>query len=248
MAIYTCLGEESPQTRYRAYLQKAASTGRSFSWSVAATAMPGDTGLFYLTGPAAREFIAYGQIDSPPKLDRRDNRHHARIVDLTMLQRPVPRNTVLARLAWGWLQQPRRSSRVPDAIEPALMKLLNAPALSEAQQAQSAMENIRTEQVLLRRSRHRGLRDACITRSHGVCAVCHTDFGTLVPDAWRRVLQAHHKRPLASLPNNVASKVGDLVALCPTCHVLAHLRRPVPLSVHVLRRQFAAGKVSIPAS
>lgn len=124
MSIYTCLGEESSQTQYRRLLISAAQMDQSFTWSIAMTATHRDTALFYLTGPLAGEFVAYGVVaDSLPKLDARDGRYNLRADDLTMLPKPVPRKAMLRRLPWGWLKQPRMSSRVPYDLEPRLLRL-----------------------------------------------------------------------------------------------------------------------------
>jgi len=128
------------------------------------------------------------------------------------------------------------------------LKLLKSPTLSEEEKARSAVENIRSEAVLLRRTRNRSLRDQCVSASGGVCAACSADYGALVPGGWHSVLQAHHRQPLANIPNETVTTVRDLTALCPTCHVLVHLRRPTPLGVPALRRMIAAGQVKLPAS
>ena len=82
---------------------------------------------------------------------------------------------------------------------------------------------MRREAKALNESRNRRLRDEVVAASRGTCAACMYDYAALEPQRWRWLLQAHHKQPLHLSDETVLSTSKDLVPLCPTCRVLAHL-------------------------
>jgi hypothetical protein len=160
--------------------------------------------------------------------------------DITMLPSHVRlRDAQAAVPEWGYLRQPRRNITVPQEHQAGFVAALKAPSrVASKQPSSGALENVRREAVVLGRSRNRRLRDEVIDASLGVCAACYWDYATVEPERWQGVLQAHHKKPLHLTEQAVVNKVSDLVALCPTCHVLAHLSSGNPRSLAQVRALF----------
>lgn len=144
---------------------------------------------------------------------------------------------------WGWLRAPRREVIVPAELERAFLAALGAPLSMELPIGQ-VQENVVRETRRLTRSRNRGLRDWVVLQSRGVCAACRTDYARLVPRRWPSVLAGHHLNPLAASGDQpMLTDSSELVAVCPTCHVLLHLDPARPLTPEQLRAQLAAGAI-----
>lgn len=148
------------------------------------------------------------------------------ITDFSMLPAPVHLRDAAAPVpAWRWLAQPHRNIIVPEEHESAFLKALGHPPAPMSDPTVRALANLQREATVLSRSRNRTLRDALIAASVGHCATCQVDYSTVEPRRWTSLLQAHHKKPLQEIDAPIMSTAKDLLALCPTCHVLAHLRR-----------------------
>jgi len=209
-------------------------------WTLARSAAQDDTVIFYIKSPTA-SFVATGRVlDSRRKPGDRHGfpgQQMGRVGDISMLPRTVRlRDAAAAVPAWKWLTQPHQNITVPQEHEAVFLDVLGSPPAPRSEPAVKALENLRLEATVLSRSRNRGLRDAVITASAGVCAACGTDYSAVEPARWSSVLQAHHKRPLHEFDGPVENTTTDLVALCPTCHVLAHLGRGAPRSASAVRQ------------
>jgi hypothetical protein len=210
-----------------ARLPRLAKSSGSTLWTLARGAKQDDTVIMYIKSPVA-SFVAAGRVMN----DRRsDGAKHGwpgqvmgRVGDFAMLDQAVPLRVAAARVpGWGYLRQPHRNTTVPQEYEQGFLKAIGSPAAPRSDPTVLALENLQREAVTLSRSRNRGLRDAVIAQSNGVCAACAIDYSAIEAQ-WRSLLQAHHLKPLHELENPVVNEVNDLAALCPTCHTLAHLR------------------------
>lgn len=101
--------------------------------------------------------------------------------------------------------------------------------------AAEALEGAVKVSVITRRERNPRNRLLCL-RIHGeLCAVCRLDPKAMYGDAGS-VIEVHHLQPLSSLGEpRTYDPATDLVPLCPTCHRVAHTRRPLPWSPDELR-------------
>jgi 5-methylcytosine-specific restriction protein A len=72
----------------------------------------------------------------------------------------------------------------------------------------------------------------CKETANYTCATCNFQMkiGT------QFIIECHHLTPFSSLQSEHAIKLKDLVALCPTCHRIAHTEDP-PLSLKKIRYQ-----------
>lgn len=107
-----------------------------------------------------------------------------------------------------------------------------APATLEAD---SEMEGAVAISTVMRRERNPRNRLLCL-RTHGyTCEICGTDprdtYG-----ANGSVIEVHHLQPLSQIDRPRAyDPRTDLVPLCPTCHRVVHLKRPMPWSPSEVR-------------
>lgn len=228
MAMHVSFGSEGEHE----VLPQLASEGGTELWTLAAKAKRGDTVVFYIKSPVS-SFVASGQVLD----DRRvDGARYGRsgqmgtVGKIKMLGHEVHlRDARDATPGWGWLKQPHTNITVPPEYEAAFWASLKVSASggsikpAEPDPGMTALENVLGEAKVLTRSRNRALRDAVIEASGGKCAGCLTAWHVLEPLLWRSLLQAHHTTPLHELDEPTVNRIEDLVAFCPTCHVLAHL-------------------------
>lgn len=66
------------------------------------------------------------------------------------------------------------------------------------------------------------------------CEACDTNLAELYGDLAEDYIEAHHKIPIALLPEGEKTTIDDLAALCPNCHRIIH--RNYPMSVEDLRK------------
>ena len=236
---------------YERLPQFAAERGKHL-WTLAKDAQKDDTVVFYIKYPVA-SFVATGRV-----LDNRreDGAPHGfpgqemgKVGDFVMLPREVRlRDARDATPGWAWLRQPHTNMTVPAEHEKAFRASLGltspVPRVpvktreSPEETAKRVAENMRNEKTQLGRSRNRTLRSAVIKASNGSCAACVVNYQKVEPLRWTSLLQAHHKKPLHELSEVTLNGVADLVALCPTCHVLAHLGKSGVRTVAQVRRRY----------
>ena len=65
------------------------------------------------------------------------------------------------------------------------------------------------------------------------CEACGFNFKEAYGDLGAGYIEAHHKRPVASLTEATTTKLSDLAALCPNCHRIIH--KNYPISVEELK-------------
>jgi hypothetical protein len=123
--VYICLGSSAD---HLVELAQAAASAATVDWTVAATAKQGDDCFFYMVGEL-RAFVARGRLRSSASkalAQREGFPHHymAEIGSIRLLEWPVPLRKVRSTVAWGWLDQPRMSARVPRIHVPDLLDLL----------------------------------------------------------------------------------------------------------------------------
>lgn len=237
MAVHVSFGGQDELERLPRY---ASGRLKPPLWTLATSAVQDDSVIFYIKSRTA-SFVATGRVldDHRQPGDRHGwpGQQMGRVGDISMLSSPVRlRDAATAVPDWKWLTQPHRNVTVPQEHEAAFLAVLGSPPAPRSDPAVIAVENLRREATVLSRSRNRGLRDAVITASAGVCVACGTDYSAVEPARWSSVLQAHHKRPLHEFDGPVENTMADLVALCPTCHVLAHLGRGAPRSASAVRQ------------
>jgi hypothetical protein len=85
-----------------------------------------------------------------------------------------------------------------------------------------ALEGYRAERLVMCAERNRGLVDERKRVDENRCVVC--GFRLVVNGSY--VICVHHLNQLADAPGGVLTSIKDLVCLCPTCHQIAHMRRP----------------------
>ncbi len=91
--------------------------------------------------------------------------------------------------------------------------------------SESALEGYKKDRQILASQRNRSLSDLRKKSDNYTCQAC--DFQLQVKGKF--IIECHHKNPL-SISGKVETSLDDLVSLCPTCHRIAHIRKP-PYSV-----------------
>jgi len=81
------------------------------------------------------------------------------------------------------------------------------------------------------RRRNAKIIQACKERDNYKCKAC--SFRLKIGN--NHVIDCHHKYPLGNNRKETITNIDDLVCLCPTCHRIAHTRRPWPLDVQEIR-------------
>lgn len=81
------------------------------------------------------------------------------------------------------------------------------------------------------RRRNASIIQRCKQRDNYTCRSC--SFRLKVGDNY--IIDCHHRYPLGSNANAVITNIDDLICLCPTCHRVAHTRRPLPLWIEEIR-------------
>jgi len=73
-------------------------------------------------------------------------------------------------------------------------------------------------------------------RIHGsACKACEVDFAQKY-GLEKPVVDIHHLQPLGNIDGpKLYDPATDLIPLCPTCHRIAHVRRPIPYDLQELR-------------
>lgn len=87
--------------------------------------------------------------------------------------------------------------------------------------SQRAIEGYKRDQILYLAARDRALADQRKQLDNFSCRAC----GLRLSVENRFVIECHHLNPI-SLGQRDTS-INDLVALCPTCHRIAHMREPI---------------------
>lgn len=102
---------------------------------------------------------------------------------------------------------------------------------------ETAFEGAIKPSLVNRRERNPRNRLLCI-RLHGeICAACGLAPRRRYGDNAGGIIEVHHLEPLANIGSpRPYDPETDLVPLCPTCHRVAHTRRPLPWEVEDIRR------------
>ena len=236
-SLYVCFG--NPSKGHLESLEDAADADGEVTWTINRHARPGDQVILYLKLPLA-SFVATGSVESEPELedDGEYEGHYMADIDLVrMLPAPVHiRDVRKAFPAWGWLQQPRRSTRVPDDIVGPFRKLLRGDVIEAKRAPASVLEGIVTEERRLTRKRSGKLRAMALKQSRGICCVCGRDFSRVLGGRGVRVLQVHHRTQLSATEGSQRTSLDDLAVVCANCHMLLHLEADRALEVEELRR------------
>ena len=224
------------------YIRSLSGKGR-YVWTMPKSALVDDSILIYLLAPhSAIAAIARVHDNWGKPSDEWPRRVLGRITDLEQIDPLLTREHMLSAPSlkgWKWPRSPQTQVTVPMAFESPLLKLLGDPPAPRTDAGVRAVEGEAREATYLARSRNRGLRDAVIGKSGGICYACARDFRQLGGTLWTSVLEAHHLVPVHTLTEPTVNSEEDLVALCPTCHRLAHAQVARPRNVTALRKLVA---------
>jgi 5-methylcytosine-specific restriction protein A len=79
-------------------------------------------------------------------------------------------------------------------------------------------------------------RARCLAHFGYRCAVCSFSFGEAYGPIAERVIHVHHLRPLYEIGEEyTVDPLEDLRPVCPNCHAVLHLRKPIPYSIEELQ-------------
>lgn len=93
-----------------------------------------------------------------------------------------------------------------------------------------------TEVFVNRYERKREARIECIKHYGAVCQGCGFDFGEFYGTAAQGFIHVHHLVPLAEIGKSYSvDPIKDLVPLCPNCHAVVHLTKPM-LTIEQLKK------------
>jgi 5-methylcytosine-specific restriction protein A len=73
----------------------------------------------------------------------------------------------------------------------------------------------------------RGAKAAALRRT-GIlaCVVCDFDFREKYGPLGKGFIECHHVVPVSELPDGAATRLADVVVVCPNCHRMLHRKRP----------------------
>jgi hypothetical protein len=119
------------------------------------------------------------------------------------------------------------ASRFEEILEAAKTKSATLTPLSESE-AEEGYQQDRADKF---RQRNAQLIANCKRRDQNTCRACgfHLEVNGL------SVIDCHHENPLGQERGARVTKLGELICLCPTCHRIAHTRKP-PLRIEEIRR------------
>ena len=100
-----------------------------------------------------------------------------------------------------------------------------------------ALEGRVVERRHLESSRNAPLRRNALALAEGKCAGCARDFTKYLDDLGQRVLEVHHKQPLAFNKFAKVTYLSNLVVLCSNCHTLVHANGKRPMAISTLRNK-----------
>jgi hypothetical protein len=92
--------------------------------------------------------------------------------------------------------------------------------------------------------RNRAARDACVAHYGAKCVVCGFDFGREYGPEGQGLIHVHHLVPLSQIHDDYeVSPIEDLRPVCPNCHLMIHVRTPIPFAIDELKemRRQASG-------
>jgi hypothetical protein len=92
------------------------------------------------------------------------------------------------------------------------------------------------DRTILFRKRNAKIIQKCKERDNYTCNVC--TFWLKIGDNY--IIDCHHKYPLGNNETAKITNLDDLMCLCPTCHRIAHSRRPLPLGIEEIRTHIKA--------
>jgi hypothetical protein len=229
---------------------RSARRKKPITWIVPKAAAVGDDAAIFVPD---RGFVARGRVATAPEATvfGRGPAYRAEIGGLRLLGRPVPLARVMAAApAWKWPTYPRSRASVPPAIAPRLLRLLDSArsgeivGLDPLTDVSPAIEGIARETRVLIRGRSDRLRRVALERSRGVCAVCATDFSTMLDGRAVRILHVHHLAQLSLATQPRITRIQDLVVVCPNCHAMLHLDAAETADVEALRISLGSTKRS----
>ena len=103
--------------------------------------------------------------------------------------------------------------------------------------ARKALEGRVVEHRHFEGSRNSALRRNALALAEGKCTGCARDFTKYLDDLGQRVLEVHHKQPLAFNKFAKVTYLSNLVVLCSNCHTLVHANGKQPMSISTLRNK-----------
>jgi hypothetical protein len=181
---------------------------------------------------AVYEDVHLKSSDNGRFLWRARHRNRVPILDITPLRRKLKFHTGngLTRKAGALgnsLQSPRKFTHADLELLEAAMKGAGTQPLPSRWMSveEEALEGRKLLREITVYERDPKLALACITRDSYTCRLCKfrvdkKRFPAISEDIRARIVQAHHVRLISK--GKRTSKVGDLVTLCPTCHLVAH--------------------------
>lgn len=93
-----------------------------------------------------------------------------------------------------------------------------------------------TEVFVNRYERNQKARTECIKHYGAICQGCGFDFGAFYGTTAQGFIHVHHIVPLADIGKSYqVDPVKDLVPLCPNCHSVVHLAKPM-LTIEQLKK------------
>ena len=224
-SVYMSLGNDADGATRE--LRSASARGARITWTINATAVPGDLCAFYIVAPVSG-FVATGIVDSVSEkvtnpASGQFGLYRAKIVDVKILPRTVPIAEVRQAVPrWTFLRTPRHGARVPEQWQSAFLKVLGAPPPPGAHLSYAALEGLKTETRVITSSRSRSLRDSKLAKAGGVCECCKMNYGALLKGEGAKVLLVHHRRQLKAMKSPAVVKESDLAVVCANCHALIH--------------------------
>ena len=108
------------------------------------------------------------------------------------------------------------------------------PSLEASKALSTAPEGAEQTDLVTRYERNRSNREKAI-KEHGVrCFGCGIKMEEMYGEIARDRIHIHHVNPISKAQGG-RPNINDLVPLCPNCHAVVHLKKPVPLSIDELK-------------
>ena len=141
------------------------------------------------------------------------------------------------RWARAWVVAGWRTERV-NLSDNAIHFRRTEPTAYHGIESGAAIEGHARDRTILSRTRNANLAAQCKNRDDNTCVAC----GFKLEIGGKFVIECHHLNPL-SVTDETETVLDDLASLCPTCHMIAHMRSPLPYSIASIKsiRQQSVG-------
>ncbi|HEX7422735.1 MAG TPA: hypothetical protein VF311_02455, partial [Terriglobales bacterium] len=216
------------------------------SWSCLKDVKKGDELWFYVKSPVSA-VVANGiaQLDAQ---SGRNWRYEVRVGNLAWIQPHITLNDLRSLFPdWDWVKTARGKVHLTEERADALRHFVaTGPAAagtkgSHSKGQESVLEGLGREAHSMRKSRNRGLRDAAIRDSRGVCKGCGTNYSKVLDGRAACVLEVHHRRQLALNTVPIVTRLQDLAVVCANCHAFIHADSQRALAVRNVRSLLPSG-------